>query len=433
MLRWLIRIIVVLVLGAGAWAAWTFSRSNGALEVRTVRAARGPLTQSVTATGRLAPTTQVFVGCEISGTVEELLVTHNDAVSRGQVIARLKPELYRAEYQQTEAELARARAQLHQVEVQAREAQREFERVTRLREDGAASEEEVYVRRAANDEARANIEAARAAVQAAESRVALAKYRLDRTVIASPIDGIVLDRRVDVGQTLAATLQTPVLFVLAEDLSRMELLADVSEADVGFICPGQAVTFTVNAYRDRTFDGRVRQVRNQPSTSGSVVTYTVVITVANPGHLLRPGMPADVNIEIVRRDSVLKVPNAALRFRPPLPPDEIRRLMDGIAWPPAPAAIEVAATQPATTGPTEISIRPPPIQPARGTLWRFTEGAWKLVPVWTAFTDNRETAIVGPPDAGEEAAFVVEARQTASSENTFQKALMLQRPENRKL
>ncbi len=402
------------------------------MDVRTVHMTRGPLTMTVTATGRLAPTTQVFVGCEVSGTVEELAVNHNDAVSRGQVIARLKPELYRAEHQQATAELARAKAQLQQLEVQAREAQREYERVSRLYKDGAASEQEYNVRTAAYEESKANIEAGKAAIQSADSRVQLARYRLDRTVITSPIDGIVLDRRVDVGQTLAATLQTPVLFVLAEDLAKMELLTDVSEADVGYICPGQEATFTVNAYRGRTFRGRVRQVRNQPNSSGSVVTYTVVVSLANPDHLLRPGMPADVSIEIVRRDAVTRIANSALRFRPPLPPDEVRKLLEGLTWPPPPPAIEVTASRPAATGPAELSIRPPPIEPAKATLWRYAAEAWTPVPIWTVFTDNRETAVAAGPGVDEETAFVTEARRKDASGSTFQKAIMLSRPENRK-
>jgi HlyD family secretion protein len=429
----MVRLVAVLFAVAGGWAGWQYLHAEDGLDVHTVRLCNGPLAMSVTATGKLAPTTEVFVGCEVSGTVESLLAHHNDAVKRGQVIARLKPELYQAEHDQAVAELARVKAQLEQLQVQARETQREYDRVTKLHQEQAASEEEVHVRRAATDEARANVEAGTAAVQSAQSRVELTRYHLDRTTITSPIDGIVLDRKVDVGQTIAATLQTPVLFVLAEDLSRMDLLADVSEADVGFICPGQEATFTVNAYRDRTFKGRVRQIRNQPSSVGNVVTYTVVITVANPDYLLRPGMPADVNIEIVRRDQTVKVANAALRFRPPLPPDEIRRILDGVEWPPPPAPIEVATSRPATSGPAEISIRPPPVEPTRATLWQYAGGQWRPIPVWATFTDNRETALAGGAGIESGAAFVVEARKTESSQSTFQKAIMLARPENRKL
>lgn len=431
--RWFARLVAVLVLAGLVWGGWRYTHATEEMVVRTSPVTAGPLSLTVTATGRLAPTTEVFVGCEVSSAVEELRVGHNDMVRRGDVIARLKPELYRAEYQQAQAELARAEAQLQQLEVHAREAQREFERVRGLFQTGAASEHEFKARTAAHDEARANIDAGKAAVQMAQSRVELAKYRLDRTVITAPIDGVVLDRRVDVGQTLVAALQTPVLFVLAGDLSRMELLTDVSEADVGFIIPGQEATFTVNAFRDRVFRGRVRQIRNQPSSSGTVVTYTVVITVANPDRLLRPGMPADVSIEIIRRDPVLKIANGALRFRPPLPPDEVRRLLDGIEWPAAPPSILVTATQPASTGPSEMSIRPPPIDPSRATLWQLTGASWRPVPVWTMFTDNRETAIAAAPEVVPGMAFASEVAKKEASESTFQKAIMLTRPENRKL
>ncbi len=432
-MKWIIRLVVVLALGAGGWAAWqSFDRAEE-LELRETVATIGPLALTVSATGRLAPTTEVLLGCEISGTVDEIHVEHNDRVTEGQIIARLKPELTRAEHEQAKADLAVSEARVMQLEVQESEALRQLERVRRLQETGAASEEELKVRQAVYDAAQADTQAGRAAVEGARSRVQHTQYRLDRSVITSPINGIVLDRRVDVGQTVAAALMAPELFVLAEDLSRMELLADVSEADVGYICPGQAASFVVNAYRDRLFNGTVRQIRNQPKTVGNVVTYTVTIDVHNDDQLLRPGMPADVTIEIVQRDEIMSVANAALRFRPPLPPADIHHLIDKLSWPDPPEPLHVTIARQVETRPNEVNFDPPPIPPGKATLWRQEAGRWEPVPVWTLFTDNRATAIYGGPGVDPGARFITEAWSTGGRKSSLQEAIMLARPENRSM
>ncbi len=337
MVRWLARVAALLLVAAAVWGGRHILADKDGLEVHTVGLSRGPLQLAVSTTGKLAPTTQVTVGSEVSGTVEQILVNYNDRVTSGQIIATIKPEYYRAQNEQAQAERAKALAQVHQMEVNEREANREFDRVETLRKNGAASDEEYNTRKAARDAARATTEVARAAVLAAESQVSLTAYTLKRAVITSPIDGTVLDRRVDVGQTVAATLQTPVMFVLAEDLAQMDLLADVSEADIGYVSPGQPVTFTVNTFRGRTFRGEVGQIRNEPHTVGDVVNYTVVISVRNDHYLFRPGMPADVTIQIVQQDDTVKIANGALRFRPPLTPDEVRRQIAELTWPAAPA------------------------------------------------------------------------------------------------
>jgi len=431
MRTWLVRLVAVAILVGAAWGFWRYLRPTEEMEIRTATLTRGDLCLTVTATGHLAPTTEVLVGCEVSGTVGEVMVDHNDRVRRNQVIARLKPESYQAEYEQARADLARAKAQVRQLEVQEREAKRQFDRVANLRKTGAASDQEYDALLAEYDAAKASAAAGRAAVQGAEGRLELARYRLDRTVITSPIDGIVLDRRVDVGQTVVAALQAPTMFVLAEDLTHMRLLADVSEGDVGYICPGQVATFTVNTYRDRTFEGRVRQIRNQPTSAGNVVTYTVVIDVANRDLLLRPGMPADVTIEIVRRTDVPTITNAALRFRPPMRPDEVRRMLEEVKWPDPPKPIEVLAA--IASRPADAGFVPPPIEPVKATLWTFAAGRWRPVPVWTLFTDNRDTAIATGPDVTDATEFVTEVRRHEGSGSALQRAIMLARPENRKL
>lgn len=428
--KWVVRLILLVVMAGVALVAWRSFQQEETIEVRTVPLITGPLSLSVTTTGRLSPTTEVVVGCEVSGTVDAVLVDHNDSVKKGQEVARLKPEMYRAEHEQAKADLARAKAELHRLTVQEQEAQRQYDRVRGLYDEGAASDQEYKALLATYEAAKAATEAGQAAVLAAEGRVNLTQYRLERTVVTSPIDGIVLDRRVDAGQTIAATLQAPVLFVLAEELGRMELLADVSEADVGFLCPGQKASFTVNAYRDRSFPGVVRQIRNQPKAINNVVTYTVVIDVENQEHLLRPGMPADVTIRVVHRDEVSKVSNAALRFRPPLPPDETRRLLESVTWPDPPPPVTVSESPATAAHPEEISFVPPPIEPAKATLWQYVDEAWKPLPVWTLFTDNRETAVVTAADESD-LAFAVEIHKKEGSRSMLQEAIMLARPENR--
>lgn len=435
MMKWIIRVILLGVLAAAGWIGWRYFTAEPTLEIKTAAIETGPLTLTVTATGRLAPTTEVLVGCEISGTVGEILVEHNDRVEAGQIICRLRPELLNAEFEQAQAELARAEASVEQLKVQEAEARRQLERVEKLRAEGHAPEEEYLARKAAHAATVANTKAGEAAVQGARSLKELAESRLGKSVITSPIGGVVLDVRVDVGQTVAAALMAPELFVLAEDLSRMELMADVSEADVGYICPGQTTVFRVNAYRDRDFHGIVRQVRNQPRSVGSVVTYTVVIDVVNRDLLLRPGMPTDIDIEIVRREETAKISNAALRFRPPLPPDDIRRMLESLEWPTRPEPIDVSAlARPhALTKPGELEIVPPPLEANKSSMWQFENDQWKPVPVWTTFTDNRETAVALLGDVRENAEFVVEVREAeASWTKKVEQAVLMANPEHRR-
>ncbi len=448
MARWFVRLLVLSVVTGVAWAGWhAFAPATG-FDIATTHLLKGPLSLTVSATGKLAPTNQVLVGCEVSGTVEQLGANYNDCVHQGQVIARIRPKYYQAQYDQAQAELAKATAQLDKLQVTYQEAQREWQRIASLRKTGAVTDLECDIKQTAVASAKAAVAMGKATVQAARSKVELAEYQLKRAVIVSPVDGVVLDRRVDVGQTVAATLQTPVLFVLAEDLSRMDLLADVSEADIGYICPGQPVTFTVNAYRDRTFQGRVRQVRNQPHSVGDVVSDTVVISVANKDGMFRPGMPADVTIQIVHQPKATKIVNAALRFRPPLPPDVIRSQIEQLTWPEPPAPLHVSgsasarlatATQHSALGTqhaarsTQHLTEPPPLDPAKGTLWQCIDGHWHPVPVWTLYTDNRETAVYTGPGINPDTDFVTEIARKGSGRSSLEQAFYLANPANRKL
>ncbi|MCP5433096.1 MAG: efflux RND transporter periplasmic adaptor subunit [Alphaproteobacteria bacterium] len=328
--RWLLWVVALLaILGVAAYFVSsglhrTLDRS--AFETAEIR--RGSLSLVVAATGEIKPINQVEVGAEISGLIAEIFVDYDDRVTRGQELARLDTSQLSARVLQARANLAQAKAGVLQAEATVKESEAAYKRTATLAERSIASTQELDARDAALARARAGVESAKATVQVAEAELAVAESNLDKATIRSPIDGTVLDRRVEVGQTVAASLQTPVLFVLAEDLSRMELHVGIDEADIGRVNVGQEAKFTVDAYPDRTFEARVREVRNAPQRVNNVVTYPGILSVPNEELLLKPGMTADTDIVTRVIENALRVPNSALRFTPPgqkfepLPPAE---------------------------------------------------------------------------------------------------------------
>jgi HlyD family secretion protein len=301
-LKWALALAALaLMLGGGAW--YWMARDGDAPEYQTALVSRGELIQAVTATGQLNPVVNVQVGSQISGMIQKLFVDFNSRVTAGQVIAQLDPATYRAALRQAEGELANARAALELARVKAARA--------------AELRAKDLIPQADDDQARADLHQAEAAVAIKEAAVQKARVDVDRCTIVAPIDGIVISRNVDVGQTVAASLSAPTLFVIANDLTKMQINANVAEADVGGIAVGQDVDFTVDAFPAQTFHGKVAQVRNAPITVQNVVTYDTIIEVGNPESKLKPGMTANVSIIVARREGVLTIPNAALRFRPP--------------------------------------------------------------------------------------------------------------------
>ncbi|MGH6952392.1 MAG: efflux RND transporter periplasmic adaptor subunit, partial [Vitreimonas sp.] len=284
---------------------------------RTAAVDRGAITRVVSATGTLQPLVSANVGSTVSGPVREVLVDFNTQVQAGQVLARLDPTPFQQRVVQAQAQLAQAQAQ-------AAVADSDYQRYETLQQRGFASEQLMAQQRAARDTARAAVAQARAAV-------ATAQTDLDRSVIRSPIDGVVVDRQVNVGQSVAASLQAPTLFIIAQDLSRLQANITVDEADIGEVDEGQTVQFTVDAFPDRSFEGRVSQVRQQGVAESGVVSYTVVVEADNPGRQLLPGMTANAEIVLEQRDNVLRVPNTALRFRPadPAIAEQGQQLMAG--------------------------------------------------------------------------------------------------------
>lgn len=279
-----------------------FGPKDDAEPYRTAEVDRGAITRVVSATGTLQPLVSANVGSTVSGPVQAVLVDFNSQVRSGQVLARLDPTPFQQRIVQAQAQLAQQQAQLAV-------AESDYQRYALLQQRGFASEQLMAQQRAARD-------TARAAVASAAAQVATARTDLDRSVIRSPIDGVVVDRQVNVGQPVAASLQAATLFVIAQDLSRLQANITVDEADIGEVNEGQAVQFTVDAFPDRQFEGRVSQVRQQGVAESGVVSYTVVVQADNPGRQLLPGMTANADIVLEQREDVLRVPNTALRFRP---------------------------------------------------------------------------------------------------------------------
>jgi HlyD family secretion protein len=277
-------------------------RTNGAATYQTATVTRGPITQAVTATGTLNPVVNVQVGSQVSGNISKLFVDFNSQVKAGQVVAQIDPALFQATVTQAEGDLASAQAALELARVNATRTQDLFARKTSAQADV--------------DQAVANLHQAEANVKIKQGALDKAKADLNHCTITSPIDGVVISRSVDVGQTVAASLQAPVIFQIANDLTKMQIDSNVAEADVGAVEVGQDVDFTVDAFPAQTFHGKVVQVRNAPITVQNVVTYDTVIGVSNPDLKLKPGMTANVSIIVARKNDVLQIKNAALRYRP---------------------------------------------------------------------------------------------------------------------
>jgi HlyD family secretion protein len=300
-LTWILVVVVVVAGAGGAW--WYFKRrNNAAVEFTTTKVSRGDVTQAVTATGTLNPVLNVQVGSQISGNIQKLFADFNSVVKSNQIIAQLDPATYRANLASAEGELANSQASLELAQINAQRAADLFK--------------EKLIAQSEYDQAQATLHQTEAQVRIRTASVERAKVDLGRCTIYAPVDGTVISRNVDVGQTVAASMSAPVLFQIASDLTKMQINTSVAEADVGGVEVGQEVEFTVDAFPERTFTGNVTQVRNSPLTVQNVVTYDTIIEVNNADLKLKPGMTANVSIIVQRRENTLRVANSALRFRP---------------------------------------------------------------------------------------------------------------------
>ncbi|MGI8561261.1 MAG: efflux RND transporter periplasmic adaptor subunit [Luteimonas sp.] len=298
---------------------WLWSRKEGDDSEgnwRTVAVERGDIRVAISATGTLSATSTVVIGSQISGQVTEVLVDFNDRVQEGQVIARIDPSSFDAQIAQGDAQVASARASLRQAEAALRNAEIDYQRKSGLAGQQLVARSDLDLARSARDQAQAQVNAARAQITQQSASTQTTRINLARTVIRSPVDGVVLTRSIEPGQTVAASLQAPELFTIAEDLGKMKIELAVDEADIGQVKVGQGVTFTADAFADRQFRGTVDQVRLSATNTNNVVTYPVVVAVDNSDGTLLPGLTVNAEIEVSRRDDVLKVANAALRYKP---------------------------------------------------------------------------------------------------------------------
>ena len=324
-LRWLVALALLAGLAAGGWAYFhSRAETQAAPQYQTEPLSQGNLRVTVSATGKLEPINQVDVGSELSGTIETVLVDDNDRVRKGQVLARLDVTKLQNQIAKSKAALASAEANVLQAVATVKEARANLGRlrqVAKLSGGKVPAPTELEAAEATAERASADEVAARAAVEEARATLRTNETDLAKASMRSPIDGVVLARKVEPGQTVAASLQAPVLFTLAENLAQMELQVDVDEADVGQVREGQSATFTVDAYPNRSYPARIQQVRFGAETVNNVVTYKTILNVDNDDLSLRPGMTATAEIVTTERENVLLVPNVALRFTPPPPPD----------------------------------------------------------------------------------------------------------------
>jgi len=439
-----ILVFILLVAAVGIFAAFNL-RGKAPVQYYTAPVEAGEIKQVVEATGTINAVITVQVGSQVSGTISKLYVDFNSHVKKGQLIAQIDPPLFEGALSQARADLENARANLavaiaNTAKAKASEVQTkaDYERNLGLSKQGVISQQSLDVAKANADSAAAQVSAAlaqehqaRAQVQQKEAAVQVAQTNLDYTIIHAPIDGTVVARNVDVGQTVAASLQAPTLFTIAQDLTKMQVYAKTDESDVGQIRSGQKVTFKVDAYPRETFNGTVSQVRMNSTVVQNVVTYDTIIDFDNPELKLFPGMTAYVSIPVATAANVLKVPNGALRYKPDLPAEEIRALYQksGIpenaggrktgsqaeSVPPGGASSPASAPRPQTTGARKGGSADSDSTSRESQVPRYdSQVVWKLTPdkslqpvrIKTGITDHTFTEVIqdlnGELKAGDE-------------------------------
>ena len=312
------KIVIAAVVAAVCLAVGIYFYGKKAPEAvyKTAKVERGSIISTVSATGNVAAVVTVQVGTQVSGTIQKLFVDFNSPVKRGQVIAQIDPALFKAQVEQTHGNYLSAQANQQKAKADLVDAKRNLERNRQLLKDGIVAQSDFDAAETRYEQSVAALSAAEGVVTQTRGAYSQAQTNLKYSTIVSPVDGIVVSRNVDVGQTVAASFQTPTLFTIAQDLTKMEIDTSVDEADISRVRVGQPVAFTVDAYPENRFAGKVTQIRNAPIVTQNVVTYVVVVGVDNKDLKLKPGMTANVTIETARKDDVLKIPSAALRFRP---------------------------------------------------------------------------------------------------------------------
>ena len=424
---WVLAIAVV----AGTFAAFRLNKKTDP-EYFTAKVEKGDIRQVIEATGTINPVTSVQVGSQVSGMISKLYVDFNSKVTKGQVIAEIDPKLFQgavlqsqADLQNSEALLAASKANLAKDQATLQQNKLDYDRAVALQRQEVNSQQQLDQAKATYDAITAQVGSDRAAIQQAEAQVAqktaslrVAQTNLDYTIIRAPINGTVVARNIDIGQTVAASLQAPTLFMIALDLTKMQVYAKTDEGDVGQIRPGQKADFQVDAFPKETFHGVVFQVRMNATSIQNVVTYDTIVNFDNPELKLFPGMTAYVSIPVASVIDVIKIPNAALRYKPDLPPEKVQELYNkyGVAAAPsAPAA--PAASQPAASGREHAAPKPSSaVSSGLAVVWRvLPDKSLRPVQIHIGLTDHTYTALTaGDLQPGEE---LVTGATTAKQES----------------
>ena len=384
--KWVVLAILLLAGGIAGTLVFRNMESPAAVKYKTQTVERGDLTVTVSATGNLEPTNQVEVGSELSGIIDAVLCEENDRVKVDQVLARLDTSKLEAQHSKNKAEVASAKAKVLQAQATTREAENNLARLRHVRELSSNKVPSLYdldAAEAALARARADETAATASVAQAQAILKGTETDLYKSVIRSPINGVVLSRSVEPGQTVAASLQAPVLFTLAEDLAQMELNVDVDEADVGQVEEGQEATFVVDAYPDRRFKAQITRVSYGSDTTDGVVTYKTILKLDNKDLSLRPGMTATADIIVERVGNAILIPNAALRFTPPAEKkEESGRSL-------------VYSLMPRPPGRKSATLEKKPLEGNGRRIWILDNGQPQAVTIQVGVSDGVKTQVVG--------------------------------------
>jgi HlyD family secretion protein len=399
-------VILLVALSGAAFGIWRWQASHAAPEVtyRTAPVERRRIVAKVTASGTLQATVTVTVGAQVSGRVAKLNADFNSTVKKGELIAKIDPQLFMAAVEQQQANYVAATADVKRAEAQQKDAELNVKRARNLNEQGLASASELQTAETAVSVAVAQTEVSRAALKQQAASLNQAQVNLSFTDIHSPIDGVVISRNVDVGQTVASSLQAPVLYTIAEDLKKMQVHTSVAEGDVGRLQPGMETWFTVDAFPGQRFKGKVSQIRNAAQTVQNVVTYDAVIDVPNEDLRLRPGMTATTTIVFAEKPDVIAIPNTAIRFKPP---SELASAMaSASAAPAASLSVTAAGVEP----PAKREHRRPPqsVDSPDRTIYVLRSGHPEPVEVKTGLSDGTITEIASG-DLKEGDAVVIEA------------------------
>ena len=385
---WVVVAALVVIAAVGI-VRYRQSQSKAAVHFETVKVDRGKIVAKVTATGTLSAIVTVQVGSQVSGTIAALYADFNSTVKKGELVAKIDPRLFQASVEQSRANLVAAQGNLAKAKAQAVDAARQYQRNITLAERKLIAQADLDTSQATAEADKAAVDAASGAVEQAKAQLNQAEVNLAYTDIKSPTDGTVISRNVDVGQTVAASLQAPTLFLIAEDLRKMQVDTSVAEADIGKLKAGMGATFTVDAYPNDKFTGVVRQVRNSPQTVQNVVTYDAVIDVNNPDFKLKPGMTANCTFVWAEKDDALRIPNAAMRFRPPA--DLLASLRSGAG---SGRRAQGATAEGAQGGtPPRQWSQPATTDPDRKTVWVLRDGKPRPVKIRTGVSDGSLTDV----------------------------------------